>query len=643
MGWKDSAYGLLLKSKDFVIDTGKKMWEGVKTVREVAWHYVASPAALQVSKGIYHVVTEDILPDLCISYALFKFQQDIDDGYEQNPEAWQIYYALQTANFFFQAGYGLYWLRQRQRQTARTAVLTIENNNAWRALRRTKPFTICEEEKCTGMRFFHGGVRDFAIFYITDLSFWGLSKVPVIGPYLRFLFVPLSIYHKGRYALASVMPEVCQRHALDYMDDNASLALSLGLIHTSCVFGASQGIALYTNLPASQIANAIDTLFLFPTIAMAARLELPTPVKRDGQTVLNPDPLAAYQRFMGFWVDVALYGLKKKVPELFKGKKPLIDWNKLVERLERIRNHRVTELARLVLINASFQSLERAKQDPVIRPFWENLCEALADTAEAIVEKATSWQLRALTSTDLTTKFSIKFARWYTGFPKSIIKIVAAAVLKKDVQNWLRKFAQKLKEEKNIDEVASGNFFKREALSLIQVLERSGQIHHEDVYKGVLIIMQGLLVVAEPIRNKLQEQPLEQPHNPLKELSPPEKLTLKEPTNFNSSSELDVDQKTIDNWDVIEESSEDVSQPQDLSSTDLDKKNKPTISDWSFLEPSVTPSNPEAKAYLDAKQKSTLPKVSFFAKMASNDTEQQKSKFTPNLSQRSGIQPYEND
>lgn len=597
MGWRDTAYGWLSQSARFVADTAWKVWDGIKTLPEVGGYYLINPAARKIGQSILHVIGEDILPYLFLNQALSSFQQYIDDTHENNPEAWPTYSALQMVNVLLQTSFFLYYVRQQQRLIARTTVLTLENNNTWPDIRRTKPFTICAEEKCTEMRFIHGNIRDLGIFYLTEIGIFIVSYLPYIGPYASS---SLSIYHKGRYALSSVTPEVCQRHRLDYLDDNRSLALSLGLLHKGSVFGTSQVISLISNIPANKAAKMLDFLFMLPTVATASRLYLP-PMARHEDPVQWKDPLGYYQRLMGWCVDLVLYGIKKKGPELFKGPKAVIDWDILVQQANLLSQHPAIRFAGIVLIDDCFHSMERVKQDPVIKHFWSKLCFAVAEISETAVDWGRSWTVKALTFNDMMTEFSVQFAHWYKRYPESLVKLLVKAIINPDVQDWLLQFAITLKKsvgcglhwmpklpkdftqyqnsyifchdqnpkalyyitpegkketvtindfvqfekkltkknKKNSDSLylssneietlitsngghspkvpnaLSNSFFIRQSQTLGHLLERCFHLNHKDAYKAALIMVDALLLGAEPIRDRIQAKPKSKPENPL--------------------------------------------------------------------------------------------------------------------------------
>lgn len=540
MGWGNTAYSWLTSGYSFIADTTKKVGTAITKIPSVAWSYVSTPTTRQITRSILHIVFEDLVPYLLLNQAFNSLQQYITDSSEENPHAWPTYFMLEAVKNVCQTSLSIYYLRQRQRSIARTAVLSLENNKAWTEQRVTKPFTICEDEECSDLRFLQGNIRDLSLFYISELGIYLLKYIPYVG---KPLSIAGSIYNKGRYVVRVITPEMCQRHSQRYVDDNQSLTLSLGLLHKGSVFTTSQFISWATNLPADELENMLDFLFLLPVVATATRLDLPAPTKQSAEdsAKLWKDPLALYEQFMGWWVDVILYGLKKQVPKLFKGPKPTVDWNNVLEMSKEVINHPAAKLTGYILINDTFHSIARVKQDPVIKHFWTTLCLTMADIAEDIVSWGNSWTISALTYNQIISDMSAKFLHWYKRYPESLVKIAIAAIKNKGVQEWLLNFAKTLRAEKDVPDTLSANFFMREAQKLGHLLERCLQINHDDAHAAASIIIDGMLWGATPLRNKLLAKPIEAPKTPFKEIGTSRPTTLtkkgsKRPTNLHLGS-----------------------------------------------------------------------------------------------------------
>ncbi|WP_367607549.1 hypothetical protein [Legionella sp. W05-934-2] len=515
MGWGDTAYNWLKRGTSFVANTAWNVLESINTVPSVAWEYVANPKARQISLSLLHIIAEDLLPFVLLNQTLSSFQQYIDDTSEENPHAWLSYFTLQAVSTLMQSSFFLYKFRQKQRLAARTGVLTIQNNNL--DIRKTDKFEICDD--CPGMSYVTGSVRDLGVFYLTELGIVLISYIPVVGNAASTIF---SIYHKGRYALAAATPEMCPRHRQKYVNDNPSLALSLGLFQHGSVWTASQLTSWMSNMPANEVAKMIDLLFMLPTVSVAAKRDLPAP--NDNDTNLLLDPLAAYENVMAWWITVGLKGLKSELPKLLKGPKAVIDWASMQQYYESLSKHPATKFAKYLFISDIFHSIPRLKQDPVIKQFWTQLCTSLADIAEGIVDWGKSPSINLLAYNKKTTDMSAKVVNWYKGYPKSLVKIAATAITNKAVQDWLLDFARLLRKEQALLASDSSNFFIQQAQTLGLLIERCMQVNHSDANQAALILFEGMLSSAKPMRNLLITPPKNRPANPF---IPPSSLTDK--------------------------------------------------------------------------------------------------------------------
>lgn len=360
----------------------------IKTAASSIFH----PPTRQVAYHMLRIFAEDIVPLVTVNYVFNTLNQYSQEHLDEDA-GWMSTNTLITSSLLLlQAAVYTYNFRKQTQATVRMAVVTLEAARSLNKVNHDLPKQICLEEKCDSLRFIKGSFRDLTTFWATEAA---LSLIGYI-PYGERIAAVLSVYHHGRYALTMVLPDLCQRHQVEYLNEYAELPLALGIHHAISTGLLSYGIESITSIPTSYYRPFIAQAMLLTQISVAAHSHLPPPVKQTNRGAI--DPVGNYQDFIGFIFDTLAAGLKKQIPILLKRPSSNIPWKKLFTMAQQLNQHPYTQILETIVLPRMLHSPEAFIADPVIQPYWHYLRERsifalklLEDTSESFLIKVATY------------------------------------------------------------------------------------------------------------------------------------------------------------------------------------------------------------------------------------------------------------
>jgi hypothetical protein len=398
-----------------------------------------------VARHLLQIAREDILPLVLVTYTNQLIQSHGKNYLEEEPAyPWlSIKTALQIALYLGQAGTWIYKTQKQTQLLVHSAIVTLEAPILLNKSRILAPSNVCLEAQCSTLRFAQGSVRDIVTFFATEFVISLIGYVPIAGGTTASV---LSIYHRGRYVLTIVLPEVCNRHQVIYLKEHSELALSLGLGHFSSSFLLNKALEMSTGIPQIYYKSAIDQLLLIVQMSVAAHLHLPQPQKESKRTL--PDPVLLYQDLIGFLFDVMLLGLKLKIPrmmnaretEAFKESLKQLPWDNILKFLQLIHDHPAAQ----ILLPKLLRSTELFLADPIIAYDWEALRTCMITILETI--EALNQHL-AIRLSSLAPEAASTLVQAVFGTPKFINKTLLQLIIDPDVIAVIRKWRSDLQME----------------------------------------------------------------------------------------------------------------------------------------------------------------------------------------------------
>lgn len=362
-------------------NTVKGLFEQVAVVPKFAHSLVFHPGTRMVAGHVLRTAIEDLLPLVLVTYTNDMIQRHGRDYLEDEPN--QAYLSIDTAIMtglsLLQMATWAYSVRKKMQMTVRTTVLTIEAGRALNGANNVPKMPLCHDEKCSTLRFIQGSIRDTAAFFATEAAISLIGYIPLAG---GFVAAALSIHHRGRYVMTIVLPDLCNRHQVEYLMEHSELAFSLGLQHALLSKLAVSGIEHFTTIPAVWYEAAINQFMMFTTMSVAAHMTMPSAVNRSLRKL--PDPVAAYQASIGFAMDAVMLGLKKKIPPLLKQPPSDIDWKKMGDMVLDVWRHPLARRIEVILVPRMLRSKQAFTNDPVIKPNWDGLRETSIMAIESI-------------------------------------------------------------------------------------------------------------------------------------------------------------------------------------------------------------------------------------------------------------------
>ncbi|KTD20882.1 Uncharacterised protein [Legionella lansingensis] len=403
---------------NFSYNTAGRLLEQLPAVPRVA-RSVVNPKVRKIAYGIGRIAVEDVLPLVVISYSHQLLQEQGKDYLHDHPnEAWlSAQTVLQLGLWLLWLANGAYSIRKKTQITVRTTVLALEAGGILNSVKPNPPMTLCEQEKCTTLRFLKGSFRDLIEYWATKAAISFIGYIPGVGGGLAAAF---NIYHDGRYVITLAVPELCSRHQEQYLREYPELALSHGITHyvLSCYINSM--IEHYTGIPSVFYGTTMQQFLLIGQIALATQMTLPPPVRESLRNL--PDPVAAYNSLVGFIVDTVLLGLKVQIPRLLREQKaPLLSLEDASRYAEVIWSNPVSEnVLKPVLVPRMLRSRKAFINDPVIPwpPLQRRTMHALDNINE--VKGYMLTKVALLPPSSMTAKV----VRSIFGWPKSVVELL---------------------------------------------------------------------------------------------------------------------------------------------------------------------------------------------------------------------------
>ena len=399
------------------------LFEQVATIPKFTYSVIFHANTRMVAGHVLRVALEDLLPLVAVTYTNDMIQRH----YARDPrddEQNQAYLGIDTA---MTVGLGLlniatwtYATRKKMQMTARTIVLTIEAGRNLNGVNNAPKMMLCKEQDCSTLRFVQGSIRDTAAYFATEAAISLIGWIPVAGEYMAAV---LSIHHRGRYIATVVLPDLCNRHQVEYLKEHPELATALGSGHGILSKFAIDGIESLTNVPAIWYEAAVTQFMMFTSISMAAHLSLPKPVVESSR--LSLDPVAAYQGGIGWLFDTMALGLKVQIPRMLKLPPSNMDWkmigNVVGNVVVAVWQHPCARPIEFFLIPRMLRSKTAFTQDPVIEPNWAGLRET-SIIAIGSIEKVKAHVLVKIGM--INPKLSAT-ALWYIfGLPQTVVELL---------------------------------------------------------------------------------------------------------------------------------------------------------------------------------------------------------------------------
>ena len=390
----------------------------------------------KVAHHLIRVFAEDLVPLVLVTYAS-QLIQDKGHAYieDDNDNAAFISTAsaIQLGLYLVQAASWAYRVRAKTQLLVRMTMITLEAPIMLNGAKTQQPMTVCKEANCSTLRFMQGSLRDIITFYTTEAAISLVEYLPVAGGQIA---AALAIYHRGRYVVISVLPDLCNRHHMEYLTQYKELALSAGLGHTMGTWIVDKLIETSTGIPPIFYKSVIEQLMLIAEISLIAHLTLPTPVLSSTRTTL--DPIRHYQNIIGFIFDTLMLGLKFKIPRMLNTKQPSnikemlqqLPWSRFSNWIDQIKHRSLLS----ILIPPIAKNLDGFIHDPIVCGNWP----AFQETVVSVLKKIRA--LKDLPAVRLSSSApdSASTLIWLTlGTPKAFTKVLLQLINDEDVLRQL--------------------------------------------------------------------------------------------------------------------------------------------------------------------------------------------------------------
>ncbi|STX52900.1 Uncharacterised protein [Legionella busanensis] len=352
-------YNTILKSVELAPAT-------VKTAASVLTHAPTRRIAYNVAR----ILVEDIAPYVAINYVFDSLKKYTQDELIEKDAPWvSTSTFLQTSLALLQVALWAYNTRRKTQATVRMTVVAIEAAKSLSTVNNDLPKQVCIDENCDLFRYVRGNFRDLTTFWATEVALSLVGYLP-----LGDKIVPvLSVFHRGRYALTMVLPDLCQRHQVEYLKEYAELPITLGIHEFISTTLLSWGIESLTGIPRHYYKPFVAQAMLLTQISVVAHSRLPPPVIQSQRKII--DPVGAYQSFIGFIFDIVSSGLKKQLPLLLQGPPTNIPWQTIYNLAKEVQKNPYTQKIETIILPRMLHSSEAFISDPVIQPYWLYLRE----------------------------------------------------------------------------------------------------------------------------------------------------------------------------------------------------------------------------------------------------------------------------
>ena len=390
-----------------------------------------------VAGHLLRIAAEDLVPLVLVSvthdYLQTRGQAYLDD--DPDNAVLSADFLLQMSLYLLQTAAWAYSVRKKTQLLVRTSIVTLEAPSLLNQMKNTQDMSICLDEKCSSLRFAQGSIRDLGAYWSTEGAIACVRYFPVVGVSLASV---LSVYHRGRYVLATALPNVCNRHQIVYMQEHSELALSLGVAQATSAWLIQSLVETLTGIPSVLYSSAIDQLLLIAQMNVATHLTLPIAKNKSTRQLL--DPVFYYQKAVGFTLDLLLLGLKIKIPRMLEGSQPGTHMKEFLRQipeskfLHAAKKLHQTKMARIFLPRL-LHSTNAFIHDPIIQYHWPQVQSMLINylkTIESLREHP------AIIASSSMPEVSSALMISLFGTPKYITKFILQLVTDDDVIEWLR-------------------------------------------------------------------------------------------------------------------------------------------------------------------------------------------------------------
>ena len=396
-----------------------------------------------VAGHLLRITAEDLAPLILVTYVNHLIQTSGRAYLEDEPDnAWiSTDTAIQTGLYLLQAATWAYSVRAKTQMLLRTTIVTIETPPILKRIKTSQPMSVCIDEQCSTLRIKQGDIRDLVAYWSTEAAISLVGYVPAVGGPLAAV---LSVYHRGRYVLTVVLPEVCNRHQVIYLREHSELALSLGIGHAGSSWLINSLVETTTGIPPVFYNSAIEQFMLITQMGISSHLQLPTAKKESSRRLL--DPVLYYQNLVGFAFDIGLLGLKVKIPRMLNNQQPgnykdiLLhpSWSTIIHTVEKMHKNRLVK----IMLPRLLHDAQSFIHDPIIIYHWPGFQAAIVNALETILSQNTNLLIRASSSVPSLTSALIEAA---SGTPKYVTKLLLLVIMDKEIIELLQTCCHEIK------------------------------------------------------------------------------------------------------------------------------------------------------------------------------------------------------
>lgn len=439
-----------MAAASFSYRTITHLFEQVGVIPGVIASFAKSGATQTIGKHMLRLVVTDLIPLVLVTYCndtLQRYGRTYLDDETLEDDKICIKFSIDALLCLLKTATFIYSTRQSAQLITHTVVISLETP---RLNEGREPIKICHDEHCTALRFLQGNVRDLATYLATELAIWSINFIPMPGS--GALATSLSVYHRGRYVLSVVLPDMCNRHQMIYLSNNPELSLSLGLAHVAMTYYMNEMLEKQTGIPSLFFEATIHQLLLIIQMSIAAHMHLPKAHPTLERSIAW-DPVALYQIAVGASFDIMALGLKQFIPRKLKENRdiplPQLPWSTLTTQSRRIWRSPIARTFLPPLLHDANAFIN----DPIAGSNWPHLQKNMINALKAI-ETASNNSL-VKTAQVLPEKVTTTAVRWAVGAPDIMTKLLLKLSKNPEVIGWLRALRLQL-EQLNQNPIAMG-------------------------------------------------------------------------------------------------------------------------------------------------------------------------------------------
>lgn len=419
MGWWDT-FTWSAKGVGGIAYRGVKgIFGQVAALPQVGYSVVTHAGTQQIAKDVLRITIEDLLPIIAATYVNNTIQAYGKEYLQGSPNWVSVDTLLQMGLGVMDTATWVYTFRRKKEMEARTVVLVIESSTMLPGASPYPPMTLCQEQKCTVLRKVKGAARDVVAYWATKPMISALRYLPYAdNPIVAATISLFEVYFNGRLIMTVALPDLCNRHQMEYLKEYSALALSLGLGYEAmsmlALFSLEQmGVSLEYATP------ALRQFLLFASFSIASHMCLPQPVASSSQPI--PEPVDLYQRGIGFGFDVVADGLKKQLPPLLRNRSSQIPWNRIFDGAEKLWDHPCAKVVESIVLPKMLQSEKGFIRDGVVGPHWEGFRATLIGGIQSVEQEVRSRKVQIAATIPTVTSYVVK---GWVGIPVPLTRLV---------------------------------------------------------------------------------------------------------------------------------------------------------------------------------------------------------------------------